>query len=229
MRKEEFIINEINCISYVEENPEYLLIQPVDENDIEVLDKQIEVMTREVRQPIVLIAFRIEDWNNDLSPWEMPAIFGKEGFAGKAGGTLKFIEDTLLPQILEKYELDKNITKILGGYSLAGLFSLWSAYQTDEFSAITAASPSVWFKDWENYIEKEKILVDKVYLSLGDKEEKSRNKVMSSVGNVIRIQEKVLKNQKVKTTLEWNSGGHFQDSETRVAKGFIWCIRTLQE
>ncbi|MDO4813477.1 MAG: alpha/beta hydrolase-fold protein [Gemella sp.] len=228
MKKEEFVIDNISCISYASENPSYLLIQPVDENDIEVLDRQVELLTSEVKESILMIAFRVKNWNSDLSPWEMPAIFGKENFSGAGKTTLKFIEETLIPNILEKYKLEADIKKILGGYSLAGLFSLWSAYQTDKFSSIVAASPSVWFKDWENYLKRENPVIDTIYLSLGDKEEKTRNKIMSSVGDVIRIQEEVLKNQGINTILEWNKGGHFQDSDIRLAKGFAWCIKNLK-
>lgn len=227
MKKEKFIISGIECISYISENPKYLLLQPVDENDIEVMDKQVELLVSEVKEPFLLVAFKVNNWNNDLTPWQMPAIFGKEDFSGEGKNTLKFLEDTLLPNIFEKYKLEADIKKILGGYSLAGLFSLWSAYQSDKFDAIVAASPSLWFKDWTNYIREEKVLVDNIYLSLGDKEEKTKNKVMSYVGDSIRIQEEVLKTQKVNTILEWNKGGHFQNSEIRVAKGFSWCIKSL--
>lgn len=39
-----------------------------------------------------------------------------------------------------KYCTDKDRTYIIGGYSLAGLFALWAAYQTDVFCAVAAAS-----------------------------------------------------------------------------------------
>ena len=44
------------------------------------------------------------------------------------------------------------------------------------------------------------------YLSLGDKEEKTRNKVMATVGERIKMQYDILNNDRV---LEWNSGNHF--------------------
>lgn len=152
MKKEEFVIDNINCITYISENPKYLLIQAVDENDIKVLDKQMELLQAEVKEPIFMLAFKVNNWNNDLSPWKMPAIFGKDDFGGLGEVTLKFVENTLLPHVFSEYKLDKGIKKILGGYSLAGLFSLWSGYQSDKFSAIVAASPSLWFKDWTQYI-----------------------------------------------------------------------------
>ena len=48
---------------------------------------------------------------------------------------------------------DKSRTYYIGGYSLAGLFSLWAAYQTDVFSGFAAASPSVWFPGFIEYMK----------------------------------------------------------------------------
>ena len=116
---------------------------------------------------------------------------------------------------------------ILGGYSLAGLFALWASYQTDRFEGIVAASPSVWFPKWIEYATINKPLAKSIYLSLGDKEEKTKNPVMAQVGNAIRKQEELLKGQVEKTILEWNPGNHFVDSEKRMAKGFAWVMNSL--
>ena len=35
----------------------------------------------------LLAAYESENWNDDFSPWAAPAVFGKEGFGGKAGNT----------------------------------------------------------------------------------------------------------------------------------------------
>lgn len=40
-RKEKFVINNKEYIGYILENTQYLLIQPVDEHDIEVLDNEV--------------------------------------------------------------------------------------------------------------------------------------------------------------------------------------------
>ena len=110
---------------------------------------------------------------------------------------------------------------------MAGLFSLWSAYKSDTFSGIAAASPSVWFNGWEEFMNNNTPLSNTIYLSLGDTEEKTKNKVMCAVGVNIRKQEELLKNDNINTILEWNKGGHFSDSDIRVAKAFAWCIENL--
>ena len=95
------------------------------------------------------------------------------------------------------------------------------------FSGIAAASPSVWFNGWEEFMNNNTPLSNTIYLSLGDTEEKTKNKVMSAVGDNIRKQEELLKNDNINTILEWNKGGHFSDSDLRVAKAFTWCIENV--
>ena len=113
---------------------------------------------------------------------------------------------------------------ILGGYSLAGLFSLWSAAQVDDFAAVAAVSPSVWFPGWRAYADQHALRSRVVYLSLGDREERSRNPVLASVGDAIRREDARLSERGVRHTLQWNAGNHFQDAEKRCADGFAWCM-----
>ena len=227
LRKENFVIDSKSCIGYITDTAKYLLVQPVDEHDIEVLDNEVEEIEKNTEKQFLLIAFKIEDWNNELSPWEAPPAFGKKSFGSGATETLEFIESRLIPIVKDKYNLDNDIKFILGGYSLAGLFSLWSAYKSDIFSGIAAASPSVWFNGWEEFMNNNTPLSNTIYLSLGDTEEKMKNKVMSAVGDNIRKQEELLKNDNINTILEWNKGGHFSNSDLRVAKAFVWCIENI--
>ena len=227
VRKENFVIDSKKCIGYITDTAKYLLIQPVDEHDIKVLDNEVEEILKNTDELFSLIAFKIEDWNNELSPWEAPPAFGNKTFGSGAKDTLEFIESRLIPTVKEKYNLNDEIKFILGGYSLAGLFSLWSAYQSNTFSGIAAASPSVWFNGWGEFMNNNTPLSNTIYLSLGDSEEKTKNKVMSAVGDNIRKQEELLKNDNMNTILEWNKGGHFSNSDIRVAKAFTWCIENV--
>ena len=67
---------------------------------------------------------------------------------------------------------------------------------------------------------------DCIYLSLGDREEKAKNKVMATVGQRIREQYELLKD--INCTLEWNNGNHFKEPDIRTAKAFAWCIDQLE-
>ena len=217
--KNEISIDGRLCFLYQDEAATHLLIQPIDEHDLELLDQEIEAIKKMSDKPFSLVAFMIKDWNQELTPWAAPAVFGKVPFGSGAEKTLEFITSRLLPEVQE------NIPHlILGGYSLAGLFALWAGYQTDKFDGIVAASPSVWFPKWIEYATDNKPLAKSIYLSLGDKEEKAKNPVMAQVGNAIRRQNELLTGQMGNTILEWNPGNHFVDSEKRTAKGFAWVM-----
>ena len=219
MIKNEISIDGRLCFLYQDEAATHLLIQPIDEHDLELLDQEIEAIKKLSDKPFSLVAFMIKDWNQELTPWAAPAVFGKVPFGSGAEKTLEFITSRLLPEVQE------NIPHlILGGYSLAGLFALWSGYQTDKFDGIVAASPSIWFPKWIEYATDNKPLAKSIYLSLGDKEEKAKNPVMAQVGNAIRRQNELLTGQMDNTILEWNPGNHFVDSEKRTAKGFAWVM-----
>lgn len=196
-------------------NSDIVLIQPVDDHDLEGIENEFAAINDECDTSFRLIAVRIDDWNNDLSPWEAPSVFGKENFGSGASKTLG--------KLLELCG-DKSKTYYIGGYSLAGLFALWTAYQTDAFSGVAAASPSMWFPGFADYMKKNEIRTDKVYLSLGDREEKARNPVMATVGDKIREVHALLKEQGVNCILEWNEGNHFKDADLRTARAFAWVL-----
>ncbi len=192
-----------------------VLIQPIDDHDLKGIENEFAAIASRRDMRSRLIAVRIDNWNNDLSPWEAPAVFGKDGFGGGASETL----DGLL-----RLCGDKSRRYYLGGYSLAGLFALWAAYQTDAFAGVAAASPSLWFPGFAEYMGKNEIRADTVYLSLGDREEKTRSPVMATAGERIREARLLLKERGVRCVLEWNEGNHFRDADLRTAKAFAWVL-----
>lgn len=193
-----------------------VLIQPVDEHDLEGMDREVARIREEAGEDFRLLTFRVQSWNHDLSPWRAPAVWGEEGFGDGAADTLR--------EIL-KACTDRSKTYYIGGYSLAGLFALWAVYQTDAFAGAAAASPSVWFPGFTDWMKERRPECGTVYLSLGDREERTRNPVMATVGDHIRAAYALLQEQGVDCTLEWNSGNHFRDNDIRTAKAFAWLIR----
>lgn len=222
MSRKEYTLADRTCFLYQDAAATHLLIQPIDEHDLEVLDQEVEAIKELTNKPFSLVAFMINDWNQELTPWVAPPVFGKVPFGSGAEKTLKFITSQLLPEVQGRHT-----HLILGGYSLAGLFALWAGYQTDKFEGIAAASPSVWYPQWIDYASENKPLAQSVYLSLGDKEEKAKNPVMAQVGNAIRKHHELLMEQDVNTILEWNAGNHFVDSDKRMAIGFTWAISSV--
>lgn len=202
-------------LTYGDPEADILLIQMVDDHDLEVIEREVSYIREMCKgQRFCLKAVKVDSWNNDLSPWPAPAVFGKEDFGDGAGETLNFL-------IKEAAE-DKRT--FIGGYSLAGLFALWAGYQTDAFTGIAAASPSIWFPHFTEYMRDHQIHADAVYLSLGDREEKTRNPVMAKVADAIREAHSILKAAGADCFLEWNSGNHFKSPDLRTAKAFAWLL-----
>jgi predicted alpha/beta superfamily hydrolase len=221
--KENITINNKPCFLYETENPTSILIQAIDEHDLEVLDSEVLKIREMSNEKFILLAFLVDNWNDDLSPWDAPAVFGNENFGGKAHKTLEYVENDLLLYLKEKYGSDKKL--YIGGYSLSALFALWACYNTDIFDGVVAASPSMWFPDFIKYTKENDIKVNKIYLSLGNKEEKTKNKMMATVGYNIRKYYDMLREDAAKNViLEWNEGNHFIDSDLRTAKGFAWIM-----
>ena len=201
-----------------------LLIQMVDDHDLEVIENEVSYIEKlSGGQCFELKAIRVKNWNDDLSPWPAPAVFGNEEFEGGAKETLEFVLGKIVPTPEEIKS--RGIKRVfIGGYSLAALFALWAGYQTDVFDGIASASPSAWFPQFIEYMRENEIHTEAVYLSLGDREERTRNPVMSKVGAAIREANNLLATSGVDCELEWNKGNHFKDPDLRTAKAFAWLM-----
>ena len=188
----------------------------VDDHDLSVIENEVKTIIEKAGNDFCLVALKVDDWNRDLSPWTAPAVFGDEAFGEGA-------EETLSKVLAEVTDSGKRY--YIGGYSLAGLFALWAAFKTDRFEGVAAASPSVWFPDFVDYMRENPIHTRKVYLSLGDREERTRNPVMASVGDRIRAAYEIVQERGIACTLEWNKGNHFKDADIRTAAAFAWVMK----
>jgi len=121
---------------YGSSRADVVLIQLVDDHDLAVIESEVAAIRAMAGDIFRLIALKVDNWNDDLSPWQAPPVFGDTAFGG---GAEKTLESVL------KETADRTKTYYIGGYSLAALFALWAAYQTDVFAGVAAASPSVWF------------------------------------------------------------------------------------
>lgn len=199
-----------------------VLLQIIGEHELSLLEDElsrIKVITQST--DFLFITVQVDSWNDDLSPWPATPIFGEAAFAGNAEKLLTRIKHEVIAPLL-RVSPDKRI--FVGGYSLAGLFVLWAAYQTNLFEGIAAVSPSVWFPKFVNFAHNNKILANRVYLSLGDKEAKTRNQILAQVANDIRNVYRSLSEHGVSCILAWNKGNHFKEPALRMAKGFAWLM-----
>ena len=211
------------CRIYGEPHAEHLLLQMTGEHELQGIDHEVTVIAQSSWN-FLFAAIPVENWNDALSPWEAPAVRGKQGFGGNAADTLRFLTEQVMPTLKQQFNLPENVKIILGGYSLAGLFALWASTQTNLFYGVAAASPSVWFPGWMEFEQQHPTQTQHIYLSLGDKEERTKNAVMAVVGNNIRTLHSRLAERSTDCTLEWNSGGHFKDADLRTARAFQWAM-----
>lgn len=176
--------------------------------------------------PFTLVAIGGLDWNRELSPWACDGtVRDAEPFGGQASGFL----DELLNRIIPKVELSLPLPptwRCIAGYSLAGLFALWSLWQTDAFDRAASASGSLWFPGFIDHAHEHAMAVtpDAVYRSLGKKEAKTPNRMMRHVLDDTRTMEALLVGRGIPTTLELNPGNHFAQTDLRMARGIHWIL-----
>ncbi len=164
------------------------------------------------------------DWNKEMSPWECPAIRKNDDpFTGGADEYLKKLVHKIMPAIRNELKFYPEEI-VIAGYSLAGVFSIYSLYKTDIFSAAVSASGSMWFPDFMEYTEKNEFckMPRKVYFSLGDKEAKTGNALLSTVEKrTAEICDRYF-GMGIDTVFEMNPGNHFKDADHRLAKDIAW-------
>lgn len=168
------------CRIYGADCAEYLLLQMTDEHELQNMDNEVSAVAQGSVHSFLFAAVPVKSWNDDLSPWEAPAAWGKESFSGNAADTLRFLTEQVIPTLKQQFAPPENVRIILGGYSLAGLFALWASTQTALFSGVAAASPSVWFPGWMEFEQQHPVQAQRIYLSLGDREERTRNSRLRS-------------------------------------------------
>lgn len=212
---------------YVHDNPVAILIQPLERKEVGTIGHEVSLIAQHTPHPFVMAAFKIDDWHLQMSPWHDDAISRREEVGHHAEETLRFITHRLLPVLQQRFG---DLPVVLGGYSLAALFSLWAATQTDVFTGIAAASPSVWIDGWQTFASSHPILSKVAYLSIGRKEEHVRNLSMARVGANIRFEQQLLEQQlgPNNTTLQWNEGGHFDHMDARTAQAYAWTINKFR-
>ena len=202
----------------IKDSAPIIIVNCEDQNEIKLFD---EYLIKDSIENYVLIGLYGYDWNRDLSPWPSKAIFKNgEDFKGEADEYLKKITDQVIPSLGMKAEY-----YALAGYSLAGLFALYSAYRSDVFSKIVSASGSLWYPGFIDFARNNELSkrIDTVYLSLGDKEARTRNPIMATVEENTELVYTLYKDR-IKCTFEMNEGNHFKDAPSRLYTGIRYIL-----
>ena len=198
-----------NCHIIGEKQSEVtVIVKPLGEFERLLIEDECRLISEMSSVPFCMVAFEVTE--ADLRPTG-------------AEDTYLYLERTLLPYIKDNIH---PLRLILGGYSLGGLFALWSVTRTDAFDAVFAGSPSLWMEGWNEYADAHLLKVKYAYMSLGNKEECTRKQPFCIIGDRVRLQHKRHEAQlgPDHCILEWNEGGHFNEIELRKAKGFAWLL-----
>ncbi|MBR1669638.1 MAG: alpha/beta hydrolase [Butyrivibrio sp.] len=166
------------------------------------------------------------NWDDEMSPWECPPLGKNE--APCTGGADRYLEKmagSIIPAIKNELPAEPEYISI-AGYSLAGLFAIYSLYKTDIFSRAVSASGSMWFPEFARYA-RENVFCrkpERVYFSLGDKEARTRHPLLQTVEDRTREIHEHFKSSSIDTVFEMNPGNHFRDADMRLAKGIAWIL-----
>lgn len=165
-------------------------------------------------------------WDEELSPWQHEPVVSKSNhFTGEAEQYVRCLTEKIIPYAEEK--LKKPRFRIIAGYSMGGLFALYAPYITGAFSRAVSASGSVWYPGFVEYVKVHDFLhvPDAIYLSLGDKESRTKNQYLNRTENCMRELCSIYQSKGIDSVFELNQGNHFRDVPYRLAKGITWLLK----
>ena len=201
----------------------------------------------QVPEGVSLVNVGVDLWEENFSPWCAPRVFAKgPNFGDGAQKTL----DTLINQVIpwtESALTEPPAYRVLVGYSLAGLFSLWVGVTqagmsqqvvrvcqpddtpTPTFQRIGAVSGSFWFPGLLDYVDQQlnggAVDLTHAYLSLGDREARTPNPQIMHVRENAELLANRLESAGITSTFELNRGNHFQNVEGRMQKALDWLVK----
>ena len=188
---------------------------------------------------VSLVHIGVDLWEENFSPWCAPRVFAKgPNFGDGAQKTL----DTLINQVVPWAESDLTeppTYRVLVGYSLAGLFSLWAGVSQPgaphvdasvaTFQRIGTVSGSFWFPGLLDYVNQQlsggAVGLTHAYLSLGDREARTPNPQIMHVRENAELLASKLESVGITSTFELNRGNHFQNVEGRMQKALDWLVK----
>lgn len=166
------------------------------------------------------------DWNRDMAPWDAPPVFTSGApCTDGADDYLHLLTHTLLPAAEERLEGIPR-WRGLAGYSLAGLFALYALYGTDLFSRAACMSGSFWFPGIRDYLLNHPFqrVPDRLYFSLGDKENRTRNPVLQTVRENTEALYSYYRHAGIRCIFQLHPGNHSHQAAQRTAAGIAWLL-----
>lgn len=212
-----------------------VMVYPSVEEDMPVIylntyseegDQVYEALRERSCPAFTLVAISGLDWDHDMAPWDIPPISaGDTPCTGGADEYLRLLLDEIVPNAEEQIK-GVALWRGIAGYSLAGLFALYSLYQTEIFSRTASISGSLWFPHFTEYIfsHEMKQRPEHLYFSLGDAECKTKNSYLKVVQEQTEKTERFYRDKGIDTYFRLNPGNHFQNGVQRTAAGIAWLL-----
>ena len=179
----------------------------------------------------VLMTLDGADWDRDLSPWPAKGVFRGQDFAGGAEAYRSRLTETLIPALEETLPV-RPCCRLIAGYSLAGLFALWTVLTCGRFTGAASVSGSLWYDGFLDFLREHDPFpeVKCLYLSLGDREKNAKNPRMAKVEEATGSAARILREKTgFPVPFELNPGGHFRDVPLRMAKAICYLIENTEE
>lgn len=90
-------------------------------------------------------------WDHDMTPWYMGPISKRDTpCTGGADDYLKLLLNEIMPEA-EKAIPGTPAWRGIAGYSLAGLFAMYSLYKTNVFARVASMSGPFWFEGFPEF------------------------------------------------------------------------------
>lgn len=178
-------------------------------------------------QDFTFVAISSLAWNHDMAPWDIPPISENDTpCTGGADNYLQLLTDEIVPKV-ESLVQGRVLWRGLAGYSLAGLFALYSLHHTSIFSRIASMSGSLWFPNFKEYVFSHKMEKEPeyLYLSLGDSECKTRNPYLKAVQINTEEINAFYRQKGIDTEFQLNPGNHYKNAPQRTALGIEWILK----
>ncbi len=171
-----------------------------------------------------VVALMEPNWEQSFTPWAAPKLYKKAAdFGGGAAAYHAWFTQTLVAEVEQRMGWQPQWRALLG-YSLAGLFALYAAYEMPYFQRVACVSGSLWFDGWTDFAASHtpKTLPAAMYFSLGEQEANSKNARLAQVQAAMEHTVAQWQAYGVPLRYEINAGGHFDDVAERLAKAARW-------
>ena len=189
-----------------------LLPERMKEADMTWLEEVVQ------KYPVNIVAISGMKWNDDLTPWKAPALNPKEeDFKGRAKNFLSSLLSDLFINTEQSLRLNHPKRHLIG-ISLSGLFALWASTETNKFNSVASISGSLWYDGFVEWFKEQELHADRYFLSLGNKEVKSKNERLASVESCTESILQIIQDKSKEVTFISDEGNHFEFFKERLEK-----------